>query len=84
MKDDTEFYLKFSNEICDCKDQLYNLMIYGIDFPCVHTILSKLILSKFFKNFFDDYRFDHQIRLISLYEEKKIQKTQLNLKKINY
>ena len=60
LKEDSDFYLKCSNEVCDCEDQLFNLMIYGIDFPCVHTVLSKLISSEFFENFFDDFHIDFQ------------------------
>lgn len=33
-------YLKCSNQFCnECDEASYNLMIYGIHFPCIHTIL---------------------------------------------
>lgn len=55
LKEGPNSYSKLSNENCDCEDCIYNQMIYGIDFPCIHTILHNFIASELFQTFFKKY-----------------------------
>lgn len=50
LKEGPNGYLKCSNTECNCEEDLYNLMIYGVNFPCHHTILSEFINSDSFKH----------------------------------
>lgn len=55
LKGGPDCYLKCSNIFCECEDQIYNALIYGVEFPCIHTILSEFISSEFFQNFSDQF-----------------------------
>lgn len=50
LKKKDDQYLQFSQKNCDCEDDIYNLSIYGVKFPCIHTVLHKLIFNDFFQN----------------------------------
>lgn len=42
----------------DCEESLYNKAIYGVDFPCIHTVLYNFIDGDFFQKFTSQYRID--------------------------
>ena len=50
LKSGPNSYLKCALSECDCEDEIYNLNIYGVKFPCVHTVLYNLISSELFQN----------------------------------
>lgn len=51
LKNGPNSYLKCGQQKCDCEDDLYNSSIYGVNFPCVHTILYNLVSNELFQNF---------------------------------
>ena len=52
LKEGPNSYLKLSKESCDCEESFYNEMIYGVKFPCLHTVMTSFILSEAFQKFF--------------------------------
>ena len=40
LKKKNDEYIQFANSECDCEDDQYNLCIFGVKFPCLHTILN--------------------------------------------
>lgn len=57
-------YLECSNQICnECEEALYNQMIYGIRFPCIHTVLYEF--SKFVDQL--DFKVEDEVNLPSFF-----------------
>ena len=55
LREGPDSYLKCSCENCDCEEILYNRAIYGVDFPCEHTVLHDFITGEFFQKFISEY-----------------------------
>lgn len=60
LKEGPNGYLNCSNSECNCEDDQYNYMIYGVNFPCHHTVLNDFINSDFFQKFPLDQFIDYQ------------------------
>lgn len=43
---------------CECEENLYNKAIYGVDFPCIHTVLQDFIEVILFQRFISDFQID--------------------------
>lgn len=76
---DPESYTKCSSENCDCEESELIKLIYGITFPCIHTVLHDFNESEILKSAKSLLNIDLQSLLIlcldqfpnNLFEEKK-------------
>lgn len=81
LKKKDDKYLQFCTKECDCEDNMYNNNIFGVDFPCIHSILNQLI-SEDFKQVIQETKIDfYELFLLcfkfcptSFYESKKFDK----------
>lgn len=46
-------YTKCFNKECNCDEREYTELIYGVQFPCIHTCMNKFVLNENLKYFLD-------------------------------
>ena len=53
-------YLRCSQQNCECEEQIFNQLIYGVHFNCIHQVLKSYINSRIFQIIKDDLNLNIQ------------------------